>query len=74
MFFIGEGMAGESVWHRLQMNQGRLVIRSTEKRSNKMADSSIPVSLLFFCLTLLCKFQTHFDSSGEKQFTLTVRV
>ena len=40
----------ESVWCRQQMNQGRLVIWSTEKRSNKMADSSVPVSLLFFRL------------------------
>ena len=46
----------------------RLVKRSTERRSNKMADSSIRMSPLFFRVSLLRKFQTHCDSSKEKRF------
>ena len=43
----------------------RRVKRSTERRSNKMADSSIRMSLLFFRLILLRKFQTLRQRQGE---------
>ena len=58
--------------HRLQTSQCRRVKRLTERRLNKMADSSIPVSLVFFCLPLLHKFQTHCDGRKEKQFVLSL--
>ena len=58
--------------HGLQTSQCRLVKKLTERRLNKMADSSIPVSLVFFCLPLLHKFQTHCDSRKEKQFVLSL--
>ena len=58
--------------HGLQTNQCRPVKRLTERRLNKVADSSIPVSLVFFCLPLLHKFQTHCDGRKEKQFVLSL--
>ena len=42
------------------------------RRSNKMVDPSIWMSHLFFCVTLLWKFQTHCNSSWEKQFILVL--
>ena len=59
----------ESTWSRLQTNQRRRVKRSTERRSNKTADSSIPLNLLFSRLTLLRKFQTVCDSCWEKSLS-----
>ena len=44
MFCFGEGIASGKHVAQLQTNQRRLVRRSTERRSNKMADSSIRVS------------------------------
>ena len=45
LFFVfGEGIASGKPVERLQTNQRRLVKRSTERRSNKMADSPIRMS------------------------------
>ena len=64
----------ESTWRGLQTNQRRrLMKRSAERRSNKMADSSIRINLLLFCLTLLRKLQTYCaESSKEKRYILAV--
>ena len=53
MFHFGKGIASG----KLQTSQRRLVKTSTERMSNNIADFSIRMSILFFRLTLLRKFQ-----------------
>ena len=70
MLRFREGVASGK--HVAQTSQRRVMKKLTERRSNKMADSSIRMSVQFFCLTLLRKFQTHGGSSREKHFILAL--
>ena len=65
MFYIGAEIASGNHVAQPVTSQHRLVERSTGRRSNKMAHSSIRMSLLIFRLTLLRKFQTLRQQQGE---------
>ena len=72
MFYLGEGMAsGKHVLQSAEQS-AQTDDNVTERRPNKMAEFSIRRSLLFFRLTFLRQFQTHCDSSREKQFILAL--
>ena len=60
-------MLVESSLRRLQSNRRKPVKMSTERRSNKMADSSSRISES--SVLSLRKFQAHCDSSSEKQLS-----
>ena len=70
VFYFGEGIASGKHESHAVTHQHRLVKRSTERGSNKMVRSSIPMRLLFLRMILLHKFQTHCGSGREKQFIL----
>ena len=64
-FISARKLRVQSMHLRLQTSQYRLVKRSTERRSNEMADSLIQMSLLFFCLALLRRFISLWQQHRE---------
>ena len=72
MFYLGEGMASGNHVVQSADQSAQTDDNVTERRPNKTADSSIRMRLLFFRLTFLHQFQTHCDSSREKQFILAL--